>query len=111
MVTEDRQGRFREDTDDIRRLSVGGDVIGTQRHLEQPREDWGKGIMTVLEDSSGNLIRTACTALVSSLKCRHTASFSVKTSTLSPPAHLHHSGEVGGVGKGVGTAEVIGQLP
>ena len=33
MVTEDRQGRFREDTDDIRRLSVGGDEIGTQSHL------------------------------------------------------------------------------
>ena len=68
MVTEDRRGGFLGDRNDMRGLPDGGDVIGVQRHLEQPHEDWGKGVRTVLEDSSGNLIRTACTALVYLLK-------------------------------------------
>ena len=34
-----------------------------QRPLEQSREDRGKGVMAVLEDSSGNLIRATSTAL------------------------------------------------
>ena len=110
--------------------------------------------MTVLEDSSGNLIRTACTALVYLLKvstrgllrpraqelCESRGGspglpspinlrfsvdvkqhFNQPTSPSEPPlcpfpftsttVARTLSGEVGGVGAGVGTVEVIGQLP
>ena len=92
MVTEDRRGGFLGDANDMRGLPDGGDVIGVQRHLEQPREDLGKGVMTVLEDSSGSLIRTACTALVYLFKAPTTRLLRQTFLSVLLAAHLQHSG-------------------
>ena len=67
-------------------------MIGVQRHLEQPREDLGKGVMTELEDSSGSLIRTSCTALVYLLKAPTPRLLRQTFLSVLLAAHLQHSG-------------------
>ena len=116
VVIEDRRRGFIGDMDDIRGLPDGGDVTEVQRHLEHSREDWGKRDMTVLEHSSKNLMRAACTALANLLKApTHLHLLQNLLSVLLARLHLllgsSVRGEVDGVKTCIETVEIIGQLP